>query len=459
MKKSIVPLLMIFVLLLVALPASAAVPAPGGPFSTAFRVQNLDATDVTCEYTFYSSDGATAYSSGTSPAIHPGDSLFVYTPNVSGLSDGTYSGVVSCTGEVGAVANFSDANSGASFNGISSPASEWFAPGIYDNYFNYYSAVVAQNATGSPVDITLDVYAPGSSIPVYTKTQSNVPAYASASFEQEGLTELVTNQPYSAKISATGDIAPVVTVYGLGSANEQLYSYNPFPSGATTMYAPVVMNNYFGYNSALVIQNMGNVTTHVKVDYSTGHSQEQDVAAGASWSIYVPVQGPSGIPSGNSNGLFSAVVTSTGTGGDSAQNIAVLVNESNSYNRAASFIGSAGGSSEVRAPALEKRYFNYNSSVTCQMISGGPATMTIEYFDASGSLGTVVSPSIGNGKTHLFYQPNDMPGGTALPNDWLGSAKITSSGQISCVVNQDMNEGTFATTSMDQLFAYEGIAP
>ena len=223
------------------------------------------------------------------------------------------------------------------------------------------------------------------------------------------------------------------------------------------MYAPVLMKNYYGYNSALVIQNLGAVATEVTVTYTVGgtdYTQTDEVAASSAWSIYIPSQAPSSIPSGP-DALFSAVVTSAGVGGNAAQDLAVLVNENNAYSRAASYVGFDGGSTEVRAPVVLKRYYDYNSSMTCQVISGGPATMTIEYFGDTGSLGTVTSPSIADGGTHLFYQPNE----TILPNDWVGSAMVTSSAQIACVLNQDMNEGTLATTVMDQLLAYEGVAP
>ena len=450
MKKTLIPVLVIVLLLAAVLPASAATPAPGGPFSTAFRVQNLEAsTSVTCGFDFYDSTGATKYTAPQSSPIVPGDSLFVYVPNISGLASGSYSGVVGCTGKVAAVANFSDAVSAASFNGISTASQTWYAPGIYNNYYNYYSSIVVQNATESPVNITVEIYKAGQTTPVRTTTVNNVAKYAAVNFEQEGAAELAANTPYSAKITGTGNVAPVVTVYGKGPVANQLYSYNPFQSGNQNMYVPVVMKNYYGYNSALVIQNMGSGTTNVTVTYSSGHSQSQDLSQGAAWSIYVPSQGPAGLPSGNSAGLLSASITST------TQPVAVLVNESNNYNRAASFTGFAGGANTVEVPALEKRYYNFNSSVTCQMLSGGPASVRLEYFEGGVSKGYVDSPVIANGQTTLFYQPN----ASFLSNNWLGSGKMTSAGNIACVVNQDMNEGTYATTSMDQLLAYEGVAP
>jgi hypothetical protein len=424
---------------------AADTPAPGGPFSTAFRVQNLAATSTSCSYTIYENTGATAYTSSPT-SINPGDSMFVYVPNISGLASGSYSAVVSCTDQVAAVANYGDADSGASHAGITSPGTAWYAPGLYDNYYGYYSNIVVQNATSSTVDITANFYAPGSASATATRTENSVPAYASVSFEQEGMAELNNNVPYSAVITATGNVAPVVNIYGRGSVDNQLFSYNPFPSGATKFYAPVIMNNYYGYNSALVIQNIGSSTTHVTVTYATGQTQEQDVAANSAWSIYIPSE--SGIPSG---ALTSATIEST-SAGSGAQDIVVLVNESNNYNRAASFVGFSSGSTEVRAPIVMKRYYDFNTSVTCQNVGTSATTMTLQY---AGVAGSNVSPSIAPGDSHLFYQPND----SLIGNDFLGSATIIASEPIVCVVNEDMNEAPYATTYMDQLFAYEGVAP
>jgi hypothetical protein len=131
------------------------------------------------------------------------------------------------------------------------------------------------------------------------------------------------------------------------------------------------------------------------------------------------------------------------------------VNESNSYNRAASYTGFASGSLEVRVPIVEKRYYGYNSSVTCQNVGGGPTNMTIEY---AGIAQTTTYNNIAVGATQLFYQPTDPALASVAPN-YISSATITAGENIVCVVNQDINEGSGATTVMDQLYSYEGIAP
>jgi hypothetical protein len=445
MKKTISILIALVLVFAMAPAVFAESPAPGGPFNTAFRVQNLEDTTASCTYAFYNAAG-TAVLESTPQSVAPGDSLYVYVPLLDTLPAGSYSAVVSCDKKVAAVVNFSDPNSGASHSGISEPGDTWYAPGIYDNYYGYYSNIYVQNATASAVDITVDIFAPGSDTPVYSSTEANVPGYAAVTFEQEGLAQLADNQFYSAKISATGDVAPIVNIYGRGAVDDQLYSYNPFKAGSMVAYAPIIMNNYYGYNTALVIQNMGAANAAVTVDYTTGTTTNHTIAPGAAVSLYTPTV--VGLPEGNT-ALLGAKVTSD-------QEIAVLVNQSNVYQRAASYVGFAAGTVEVRAPIVEKNYYTYNSSVVCQNVGDAAATMTITY-TGPGVGAPTTSPSVPPEGIHQFYQPID-PSLVGVPINWIGSAVIESAQPIVCVVNQDVDT-PYATIVQDTLYSYEGIAP
>ena len=350
----------------------ASVPGPGGPYSSAYRVQNLSTSaTATCTYEFFDSSGTSAYTK-SNVTIAPGTSDYFYAPTDLPTS-GTYSGVVSCDQPVAAVVNFSDPKSGASFNGIDVPATIWYAPGVYNNYFGYYSNMVVQNASGSPVNITVDIFAPGSSVAAATQTANSVPAYASVSFDQTGLAGLSANVAYSAKITGTGTLAPVININGPGTTGLQLYSYNGFSSGSTTAYAPVIMNNFYGYNSALAVQNLGAADTTVTITYGTGQTTSVPIAANSSVSLYTPANG---VPVGS---LTGAKITSP------TQPIVAIVNESNTYNRAASYSGFSTGGTTVVAPIVMKRYYNYNTSVTCQNVGAAATTMTLTYGGVAGS--------------------------------------------------------------------------
>lgn len=440
MKKVFAIVMVLALTMALTSAALAQVPAPGGPFNSAFRVQNLETTNAMCSYSFFDASGVEAF--GSDPeTVAPGDSLYVYVPGVVGLGSGSYSAVVSCDKKVAAVTNFSDADSGASHEGITEPAMEWFAPGIYNNFYSYYSNVVVQNASAGPVDITVEIFAPGNPVAVATQTETAVPANAAVSFSQEGLAGLVTNQFYSAKISGTGNIAPIVNIYGKGTVDNQLYSYNAFKSGSLVAYAPIIMNKYYTYDTSLVIQNISNVPAAVHVEYTDGTETDHTIQPGAAESLYTPAILPAG------NTLYGATVTSD-------QEIVVLVNQSNANNRAASYIGFSEGTSEMRAPIVMKNYYTYDSSVVCQNIGGAATTMSIAY---AGIAGQTTSPSIAAGQVHQFYQPNDPLLAGVDPN-WISSATVTSGGTIICVVNQD-NIPALAGVVHDQLYSYEGIAP
>ncbi|GAB4500580.1 MAG: hypothetical protein Fur0035_01200 [Anaerolineales bacterium] len=437
-KKLFVLVAMLSLLLIAASPVAPrdVPPGPSGTFGSAFTIQNMSTAVANCSYQFFNASGTAVYTSA-SFAIAIGGSSFTYVPNISSLASGQYSGVVSCDQQVSAVVNTGSTNSGGSYGAISAPATVWYAPNAYSNYYNYNTNFVVQNVTAAPVDVTVEIINSAGTV-VATQTATAVPAYAYTNFEQAGLTGLSANVNYSAKITGTGAIAVESNIYGQGAVTNELYSYGLFTSGSTTVYVPSIMKNYYGYLTALTVQNLGASTANVTVTYGTGLVQTQAIAANSSYVFYTP---NTALPSGT---LTSAKITSD-------QNIVALVNEQNSYRRAASYGGFASGSMKVSAPIVMKRYYNYNTSVTCQNVGSAATDMTITY--SNGATATI-SAVAANG-TALFYQPND----TNLPDGFNGSATITSSSQpIVCVVNEDQNEGAQATTVFDQLFSYEGFA-
>jgi len=388
-----------------------------------------------CSYQFFNASGTAVYTTA-SFQIPAGGSNFTYVPNISGLASGQYSGVVSCDQQVAAVVNSASSNSGGSYSGAINTGTTWYAPNAFSNYYGYNTNFVVQNATSSPVDVTVEIIDTSGAV-VATQPATGIPAYAYVNFEQAGLAGLSANTSYSAKITGTGALAVESNIYGQGASENELYSYRAFTSGSTTAYAPVIMNNYYGYLTALTVQNLGAAVANVTVTYGTGLVQNQAINPSSSYVFYTP---SSGLPSGT---LTSAKITSD-------QNIVALVNEQNSYRRAASYTAFASGSTTVSVPIVLKRYYNYNTSVTCQNIGASPTNITITYSNAA----ITVMNNIPSNGTALFYQPNEA----GLPDGFNGSATITSSSQpIVCVTNEDQNEGSQATTSFDQLFAYEGF--
>ena len=428
--------------------ASADVPAPGGPFNTAFNIQNLSTSPATCVIQFYDPDGNVGLTL-TPPPIAAGDvaSFFTGSSDFSSLLPGQYSAVVSCDQSVAAVVNFSDPNSGASHSGLGSAevGTSWFAPATYNNYYAFYSNVVAQNATGSPIDITVSIFEAGNSSAVSEITIQDVPAFSSAVFDQSTDGNLGTNVAYSAKIVGTGEIAVVVNIYGSGSSAEQLYSYNPFPGGSALAYAPIIMNNYYGYNTALTVQNVDETeTADVEITYSNNMTETQSIGPGASH-VFLNFAGP--LPAGNT--LYSAKIEST----TNDVPIVAMVNQSSGLNRAASYSGFSSGATTVNAPIVLRSYYSYDSSVTCQNLGNSATDITFNYSGVANN--TVVSSVPSNGTASIVQLHDSNLNG--VPNNWISSATITADEPIVCVVNQDIIAGSGAGEVQDQLQSYNAI--
>jgi len=438
MKKVLYVFLVLMISLLTVNSVSEATSIPGGPLSSAINIQNIGSAEAAVTVQYYTAVGTLAHTSSHTIAVD--DVLFVYVPNVSELASGEYSVVISSDQPIAAISNFSDSDSGASYSGFDTGATTWFIPAAYDNYYGYYSEVYAQNISGSSADITLEVFAPGSSTSVYTNTKTAVPANTSVEWSQAGLSELNNNVPYSAKVTSTGDVVAMANIYGSGGTEQQLYSYNGFPSGAIEFFTPVVMKNYHDWNVAIAIQNVSASAASVTVDYSTGQSKNYTIQPNSSESIYAPAE--IDLP----NGLFSATITSD-------QDIAVMVNQSNNYNRAATYNGVWEATTVVNAPNVMKRYYNYSSSITCQNLGTTDTTMTINYANQPSASKT--SDIIPSGDSWIIYLPSEG----ALPDNFNGSAVITSNtaAPITCIINSNMDEAPYNTQMMDQLYSYNGV--
>jgi hypothetical protein len=428
MRRILMASVLVALLAAVAVPAAAQVPGPGGPYNSAFTIQNLESSTATCTFSLYNSSGAESYAS-SSFTISGSNSYFVYVGSLS-VSPGQYSAVISCDREVAAVANMSDPSRSASYSGIRSSEVDTllYAPGVYRAYYGNTSNIVVQNTTGASVNVTVRLYQAGSSTPVATQGPRSVPAYAATSFDQG---TLPSTGIYSAQIEATGNIAAVVNIW---NSSGQFYSYNPFAGGSEDAYVPVLMNNYYGNNTALTVQNLASSSTSVTVRYSNGTNRTRTIAGNSSALFYTPSDG---LPS---NWLGSARID-----GVSGANIVALVNESGPLNRAASYSGFSAGTYTANAPIVLRNYYGYSTSITCQNVGTASTTITVNYSNGASEARTVAANN-----TALFFQPS-TPG---LPNGFNGSAVITAGRHIVCVVNQNQLSNT---NSQDKLLAYNAI--
>jgi hypothetical protein len=448
--RHITKILLVVLVLLFALPVAGAGAAPstagvpGGPFATSFSVQNLGPTSASCSYVVYNDAGSPAFSSPL-PAIAPGDSRQIYTPTVTGFPSGTFAGVVSCDQPVATVVNFSDPNKGDTYVGTTNPANTMYVPTTYKDYYDYFTTFRIQNASTSPQNVTVQYFAPGATSPT-ASSQVNLGPSGSATVDQSAVTQLLPNVSYSAKVIGSNPLAVTVSIYGQAGTPvaSQLYAFSSFASGATTVYAPSIMRNYYGYNTATTIQNIGASAANVRLTYSNGTVRTNaTLLPNSSWVVL----------DFNESTLAANVLYASKIESLNSQPLIVTVNESTpSTNRASTYEGLSVGGKTLVAPIVYKRFYKYNSSLTCQNVGTAATNVRISYSGTAISNKTVLT-NLGPGKSGLIYQPAE-PG---LANGYSGSATITADQNIVCVTNQDQNEAPESTLSKDLLFAYDAI--
>ncbi|NJN67217.1 MAG: hypothetical protein HC884_11160 [Chloroflexaceae bacterium] len=455
---------------------------PGSGFVSAFRVLNLnpDTTNMaTCDLVVYDHASGTEIYQNTLPEIPGGSSTYVHTRATAGADgwsgkafpdDMEGAAVLNCTEDVAAVVNFQIPGKwGDTFIGVSQDnvAEEVLIPMAYNNFYEYDTSIRIQNTTNQALSgVTVEYYTAGQTNMVDSQSV-NIPANGAVFVDQAGQSNLQENVAYSARITSPGGgLAVIGTIFGRqgGGVQNQLYAFSAFKSGSTSsIQAPVIMADYYGNNTATTIQNASSDTaTDVQVSYGFGKSfTYSEMHSGellqprASW-VVEDFKDADLLSNDVNQRITGAVIQSTG---DSPQPLIVTVNESDNVglNRASTYEGQVGGATKILVPLVMRKYYGYNSSVTCKGTSSNVTSVDLTYTGTAGSDAQPISPlekSFDIGSTNgVIYQGDEAD----LPELYSGSLVIEAASPIVCVVNQDLNDGSAASDPNDELFAYNGI--
>lgn len=198
---------------------------------------------------------------------------------------------------------------GMSYVGVSRPFPVSFAPLLFKNAGDWDTGVQLQNplerflrvrATFRQADITGGLWS----------EEVPIPAGGSVTLYQPSAADLPDNFVGSAVLFAVGGepIGAVVNQVAGGSGSAM--SYTAQPSGADTVYLPLVYRGFAGWSSGLQVQNTAQTAAVVSVSFqseegTTIATYEETVNAEASRSFYLPAL--QGLPGGF---VGSAVVVS-----------------------------------------------------------------------------------------------------------------------------------------------------
>ncbi len=461
--------------------ASAQTPGNGDAWVSGFFVANKETSLATVAMQFYAIDqGTVAYE--FSRTVDANDTKFFYLGDGGDpvVGDGEYSVVLSSDQPILAVVNSTssgDGQSTTSFDGVSDPSATLYAPNIYSDYYGYATNFYLQNAGSSDTTVSIKYYDAAGAEIVSLATDVTIPAGSFVKEDQQGVIALATDTVCSAVFECSGTgcaLAGIVHIVdigsgsypGVGTANYVMYS-----AGSQVAYAPVVLNDYYDFNSSINVQNNGTGDVMVTITFSDNSVvTSTTLAEGQAWSVYLPNDVP-GLDAGNADGDLAAKVEIVSPVAGNA--IVVLANTSNSVDASfASYNGVTGGAQTVYAPAANALAYNvadgYFTSVTCQNLGVGPTDLTYTWSGEDTKSGYIAVNGVGN-MSDIVGAPATLAAGEAfvlLPNveahrtglgsmpvGFNGAIVVTAAEDVSCAVNQNLSGGD---ADQDNLGSYTG---
>ncbi len=448
MKSRLLKLAMMVALMVTAMVPSVVSGDGSDPWVAGIQVANLDTEPATVTIEFYNTSGTLVYTYVDPTPIAAGGAETYYVPTILPDSAATSfrgSAVVSSERNIAAIVN-ENAGSGAgydqppgilrgSYTGIraAETATALYMPVALKGFYSFNSQLVVQNA-GATADITFEFFdQTGASIATYV---ASVAANASAIVELDTLVPTTGSIPSgfngSVKVTSSSNLAGMVN----NMTSSVLQTYNAFAAsdGGTTLYAPALFNDYYGYISSIQVQNVGSVSTDVTVTYSDGIVVTK--TAGPN-SAAMFVQNAEGHASGWSG---SAKVTS------SAADVVAVVAQ-NTGIKASNYNAATVGTTQVVAPALSKAFYGYDTALTVMNVGTVATDISVSYSDGLSASATNVQP----GASVAFF--NWLEGHAS---GWSGSGTITSSAApIMGIVNQENR----AKSDGDWQYSYNCLAP
>jgi hypothetical protein len=426
--------ILLIVLTLAAVPMAAN--AQGETTDTAFQVVNLSDTEANVTIVFYGTDGSEVYS--MDDTIGAGSSK-TYVQGDMGTELGTtFNGsvVVSADQEIAAIVNQNtaneDATSGynASYTGFSEGGTDFYIPIVLNNFYGYSTEISIQNAGSDPVDVDVTYDTAGCTDEVDGLEKGTAVRFDNTESCSGGL-----NANGSATVSATGPVVAVVNQMSDGANLEQTYNGFALANAGSTLYTPIALHEFYGFNSSFQVQNVSGAEMDICATYSDDvYECVEGVADGASATFL------QGDEDHATQWTGSAVITNT-TGGD----MVGVVNQQGG-NSAASFNMYTGGAAKWSLPSLLYEFFGFTSSFQVQNVSDSQVEVAVTYDDGV----TVDTKSVAAGDTATFVQ-NDETGHTA--NQAFSAVVEATGGEIVVVVNQDV----LTPGAIDYQYSYNAV--
>lgn len=465
---------------------------PGSGWWTGVQIQNIGTSPANVQVTSYST------TAGSTPI---NSSTFIIDPNASttklpdDLSLGTAfqgSATVSSDQPLRAIVNTTNlfaagygiqgGLAAGQYQGVNVPSTEVNFPLVKNNHFGKTTTFFIQNAGTATATDAVATFRVGNPVVehvfdlpdieagrmfVLAPSNAGVPSGDNVSL---GSLAVTSGQPLAGVVLEHGSETPAVQL-------QATRGFSP-DDRATTIYAPIIKNEFFNRFTGLQIQNTTSSPIDLTITYKGAPAPSScpgaeftetltGLAAGASYTTVGLVSNPAhDMPAGC---LASATVVATGE-------VVAIVNEA--FTPAFISGGGNGGRNEsttysafsgenatgkISVPLYKENAFNKGTGLQVQNVGSGSANVTIQFLSAAGTF-TTNEQVIAAGASQTFFNLATQPGlfnGTPIPADISGNngtfaAVVTANQPVVAVAN----ESTFpigTTLKLQDKNNYEGF--
>jgi hypothetical protein len=308
-----------------------------------------------------------------------------------------------------------------SFSAPAAAAPRLYLPVVLRAFSGWTSTLVVQNPNAVPTAATVELYSREGAL----LTAATVPLgpRGVGTLSLAGLDGLPARHAGPAIVTAG---QPVAVLVHHDHPDMDRMSYVGQLAGAATLYAPLVVKEVNGWDTIVHVQNTGTTPAEVQLTYYPLGG------LGRAWTdtAVIPPLGARAFSQFNHpslpSGFTGAAVIHSPNGGQ----LAAVVHEVKNEGAAISYPAPAGGSSPVLVPFVLRNYRGWSTGLQVQNLGGAPTTVTITYQRLNGPGGGVETALVPPNASALFYQPANQQ----LPDDFLGTAQVTSSDGAPLVV-------------------------
>jgi hypothetical protein len=330
-------------------------------------------------------------------------------------------------------AGTSSGGSGAQFTYL--PAAS-VLPAMSNGAYGGYITVAYLKNSGLSTGHAVVAYVDENGNPVGAGDSATIPVNGNATIRQDNGHGLPAGTAGSAIVYSDVPLAAFVNEFAPGGTTDATsYTAIRIPEGVgPTLYAPAIANGaYGGYTTGIGLLNLGGSPTDVTITYrDTGGSAVKTQTLTA-----VPSRAYRGLYSGDlALGLpagFAGTATIQSTG---STPLAAVVNETGPHGQFSSYDAVNTGAMNLNAPVMfNGAYGGYYTGMAVQNTSGTAGTVTVSFYDGSGTHITPdVTASIAANAYLPLYQGAPGQGPPAAATGYTGV--VTSTVPVAAIVNE-----------------------